>query len=294
MPGKVQSPSTVFGKIFIQEAFLSFVWCNCFSLTVLYSESIVKQSKNSLAGNQEERINFPLARDAYKLWEYAMSLLKEYSDWNTELPNPEVYDQELAELIPKVNGLFITAIKFILAHEFAHIELKHSERSHELKNPDKLNVKFEKEADARAIELVLAGMNEDNRVTTQMGILIGLCCLLFFDSSTKEKRYPDTDKRVDEILRLVNPDEQDGMWGIATLAYKLWDNLYSIKLDWKAGLDSPKHLYEYIKKRLNKFEDRLVPSPTDSDTRSTMQLRCLTPCADFQNQFLIVTFIKFL
>ena len=33
---------------------------------------------------------------------------------------------------------------------------------------------------------------------------------------------------------------------------------------------------------------------TDRDTRSTMQLRCLTPCADFQNQFQIVTFTKLL
>ena len=33
---------------------------------------------------------------------------------------------------------------------------------------------------------------------------------------------------------------------------------------------------------------------TDRDTRSTMQLRRLTLCADFQNQFLMVTFTKLL
>jgi hypothetical protein len=247
---KVESPYAVFGKIFMQEAFLSFMWCNCFSLTVLYEESIVKQSKNDFYGNEDEKIDFPAARDAYKLWEYGISLLSKYSAWDTTLPNPELVDPKYAELIPKVNSLFLTALKFVLAHEFAHIELRHSERTAELENQKELSIKFEKEADGRAIELVLAGNDDINRVTTNIGTLIGLCSLLFFKSTTMGEEHPDTDERIDAIINIINPDMQDAMWGLATLAYRLWANQYLVTLDWKEGLESPKELYHYIKNQV--------------------------------------------
>lgn len=243
----VKSPHVVFNKMFIEESFLSYVWCMAFSLTVLYQEVIVKKSRNDYFGNDGETIDKELAHDAYKLWEYATSLLMEYKPWDKQLPNPELYNEKNDESIQKVNSLYLTAMKFILAHEFAHIELEHNNRIVLEEDLNAQSVVFEKEADARAIQLVLEGSEEGNSTTINMGILIGLCSLLFFSSITKSERYPDTDDRIDAIIQIINPDSQDAMWGVATLAYKLWDNLYKMDLVWQDGLESPKHLYESIK-----------------------------------------------
>lgn len=247
---RVRSPFAVFDKIMVQEVFMSYMWCISFSLSVLYSEVQVKKSKNCYYGNETEIIDLDKARDAYKLWEYAMSLLNDYSEWDKMLPNPELFHPKFVDLIPRIDALFIVAMQYVLAHEFAHIELEHSKNVPQHEDPNQFNAAQEKEADQRAIELVLQGMDGNNNDTIRMGILIGLCSLLFFKSTTKEDAYPDTDNRIDSIMALIDPDEQDAMWGIAVLAYKLWDRYYNVGLVWKGGLESNKALYYYIKKQV--------------------------------------------
>lgn len=248
----IKSPFVIFNKITVQEAFLSYVWCISFSLTVLYVEVIVKKSRNDFFGNNAEKIDFVKARDAYRLWEYATSLIYRYSSWNVLLPNPEYYHPKYVELIPKVNALYLVAMKFVLAHEFAHIELEHNSRIDPSIDPEILNKKIEKEADDRAIDLLMKGANKDNITTIKMGALIGLCSLLFFKSTTEERAYPDMDERIDAIIKVVNPEPQDAMWGIATLAYKLWDVLYNKGLNWQPGLKSPMELYQSIKSQIQR------------------------------------------
>lgn len=244
----VKSPRVIFGKIFIDESFLSYVWCVSFSLTVLYQEVIVKKSKNDYFRNEVEISDTDLVKKAYKLWEYAILLLDRYVKWDINLPNPESYDEHYEQLIPKINGLYITAMKFVLAHEFSHIELKHNERLDNNLDQNEQSVIFEREADDRAIKLVLDGRNNENRVTVNMGILLGLCSLLFFNSITKGETYPDTDERIDAVIKVIHPkDSQDPMWGIATLAYRLWDRQYNKGLIWQERLESPMELYYSIK-----------------------------------------------
>jgi hypothetical protein len=250
---EVRSPGVVYGKMAIDESFLSYVWCVTFSLTALYAELIVKKSHNDYVGKEEKVLNMLLLRKAFAVWEYAVVLLREYRVWPKDLPNPENYEDEYDELIGKVNGLYLVAMEFVLAHEFAHIELRHNSRVDPLLNLDEQNTLFEKEADERAISLVLAGRDGTNETTIRMGLLIGLCSLLFFSGVTKGNAYPDTDERIEAILRIINPDPQDAMWGIATLAYKLWDRLYDKKLLWTDGLETPKALYYSIKRQVEKL-----------------------------------------
>lgn len=251
--GSIKSPYALFKKIFIQEAFLSYVWCIAFSLTVLYEEVNVKSSRNYYFSNQEEVMDQEKIQDAYHLWEYAISLIKKYSEWNKELlPNPEYYDEKYEELIPKVNSVYLVAMNFILAHEFAHIELEHDSRIDSNLNKSELSIQMEKEADARAFRLVFDGINSINAIEKRIGILIGLCSLLFFKSTTREDRYPDVDERIDAIISVVNPEPMDPMWGIATLAYRLWDNLFQKNLVWQSGLKSTKELYYSIKHQVKR------------------------------------------
>lgn len=246
-----KSPYVLFQKIFINESFLSYVWCNCFALGQLYEEVIVKKSLNDYHSNQNQVINIPLAREAYQLWEYGVSLLSGYNTWDMELPNPESYYRKYRKLIPRINGLYITAMKFVLAHEFAHLELEHTARFDSEADPNNQSILFEKEADGRAISLVLSGSNHKNKMTIQAGLLMGLCSLLFFNSETKSESYPDTGDRIDAAINAINPDDpSDAMWGIATLAYKLWDQIYEKGLTWQDGLDSPRDLYYSIRRQV--------------------------------------------
>lgn len=227
------------------------MWCNCFALTQLYEEIIVKKSRNEFYGGEIEKINFPFAMEAFKLWEYGSSLLSTYSKWDIDLPNPESYNKKYEDLIPRINGLYLTAMKFVLAHEFAHLELEHDSRGDPALEQNEQSIVFEKEADSRAINLVLAGADHNNAMTIKMGLLMGLCSLLFFKSVTKSESYPDVDDRIDAVINILHPeDPEDAIWGIATLAYKLWDQQYGKGLIWENGLESPRDLYYSIKNQI--------------------------------------------
>jgi len=239
---KVKSPYVLFNKINLNEAFLSYIWSNCYSLLVLYREVVVKKSYNEFHGVAEKVTDPVLAGNAYRLWEYAMSLIVSYTPWDTALPNPEVVESSQVDLILRVNSLYLKAMTFVLAHEFAHIELGHAEST--LDN--------EKAADQRAIDLVMQGITPANRETKVFGVLMGLCCLLFLSASTTSANYPDMDDRIDAILQGTAPDEANGMWGIAILAYKLWDQLYNVGLTWEENLGSPKDLYYNIKEQIKR------------------------------------------
>jgi len=252
---RAKSPNVLFEQIRVQEPFLSYVWCMCFSLSVLYSESIVKQSINQHR-KKKIRLNRPLARHAYMIWEYAMALLNDYYTWPDILPSPERYPRQYRQLIPKINGLYVTAMKYVLAHEFAHIELQHTKADIGDMDPTEASILQERQADARAIELVLEGGNNKNTVTIRMGLLIGLCSILFTDSTAKKLSYPDTNERIDAILQIITPDAQDAMWGVATLAYKLWDRHFDNKLKWIDGLESPEALYHNIREQVEVLNAR--------------------------------------
>lgn len=248
---KVKSPYVLFNKIFIQESFLSYVWCISFSLVVLYEDAIVKRSRREILGDQEEEPDMMKIKEAYALWAYGVSLIDNYTEWNKELlPNPEYYDERYEDLIPKINSVYLAAMCFILAHEFAHVELEHPKTNIPGIDDNELGIIIEKEADLRALNLVINHKTAINSTGENMGVLVGLCSLLFFKSTTEEKAYPDVDDRIDAVFNFVNPDPMDSMWTIATLAYRLWDNLYGINLEWPKGLDTPKSLYYAIKKQV--------------------------------------------
>ena len=251
LPVKIPSVSPA-KKISIQETFLSYVWCVSYALTVLYDEALSKMSRNRVAAEPKEEINQELLKKAEAIWNYGRSLIAVYSEWDTELPNPECYAPEDQWWIERINGVYVKAVNFLFCHEFAHVEKQHFEKRAAGENTDAHRKAFEKEADERAIELVLMGSTAENATTVRFGILIGLCSLLFFNSSTSSQRYPSMDDRIHAILEKVNPEPEDGMWGVATLAFKLWDGQFAKMYTWNNDLKSYKELYYFIKAQIEK------------------------------------------
>jgi len=239
-------------KIHIHETFLSYVWCGAYSLFVLYDEAVAKPSQNQFAGKKIKEIDGALIDQTQELFNYAISLIKVFSSWDkTYFPNPEIYEDKNEFFIERANGVFVHAVNFILCHEFAHVEKEHFEQHKNLLNTNGHILQFEKEADKRAIELVMRGATDETRVTVNLGILVGLCCLLFFRrETTGGETHPDTDDRINGFLTELNLDPSDRMWGIAALAFKLWDNQFSKNFHWPKHVQDFKELYEYIREQV--------------------------------------------
>ncbi len=102
-------------QIYIQETFLAYLWCMCYSLHLntdnLISSAIVENHK---------------IKSIQEIFSYALSLKDRYNDWNkSNLPNPELYSDQDKGDIECTNELFLYALNFILCHEFSHISLGH-------------------------------------------------------------------------------------------------------------------------------------------------------------------------
>lgn len=232
-------------KIAIHETYLSYLWIICYSMWVLYDEAVAKPMQNAQAGAIINVINTSRIHEAERLFEYAKSLIKVYTPWDkTNLPNPEEYSQEEEYYILRANGLFTYAINYILCHEFAHVEKEHIDAIMARKVPNIERKIFEKEADDRAIELMLAGKDGNNDKSIELGILIGLSSMLFFRNSTYGgATHPDTDNRIKNLLEKLNPSFDQPIWGVAALFFKMWDNQFKFNFNWPIHVNDFKELF---------------------------------------------------
>lgn len=239
------------GKINIHETFLSYVWCICYSMLVLYEEAIAKASLNQISKTLIQNVDLDKINKAQKLFEYAKSLITSFSNWDKmDLPNPEEYSQDDVFYIERANGLFVYAINFILCHEFAHVEKDHIKKLRLGQNTVSHILDFEKEADGRAMDLVLSGITDRTKLSAEIGVLMGLSSMLFFKQKTMTTTHPATDDRMHELIIKANPTNADAHWGIATLAFKLWDQQFIKNFIWPNEVYDLKELYEMIRNQI--------------------------------------------
>lgn len=241
------------GKIYVHETFLSYVWCVCYSMLVLYEEAIAKTSQNQVSKTLLHEIDTEKIEKAQDLFDYAKSLIVSFSPWDKDtLPNPEEYSTDDVFYIERANGLFIYAMNFILCHEFAHIELDHIEKRKKGQNSQSDILKFEKEADSRAMELVLSGSTDKTKLSSEIGVLMGLCSMLFFKQKSETTTHPATDDRMHKLIEKVNAVDSDPHWGIAALAFKLWDNQFMKNFNWPKEVHDLKELYDQMREEIKK------------------------------------------
>jgi len=233
-------------EVTIQETFLSYVWAMCYSLLVIFGEDVEKPQHNFLL-KTNHKIDVAALKGARQLFSYGMSLIKSYSAWNKALlPNPEEYSQDEQYYIEKANGLFRIAVGFILCHEYAHIKLGHLDyRQTYISNCD--SVVDECKADLDALTSMLKGISDrQSKVTTEVGILFGLCSLVLLKAEIQNPRHPDSDDRIETLLRQLNLDDTSPIWGFASLCFKLWDNHYQRQLIWPSQVEHFNELFYAI------------------------------------------------
>ena len=176
-----------------------------------------------------------------------------FNEWDKDnLPNPEKYHPGDKFDIERANGYFIYAVNFILCHEFAHIEKGHFNKLKLGENSIRHKLEFEKEADLRAMELVLSGVTINTKLSAEIGILLGLSSMLFFKPKSETSTHPATDERMNALINKIECSDSSDHWGIAALVFKLWDNQFIKNFEWPKEVNSFKELYYLIRSEIQK------------------------------------------
>ncbi len=239
-------------QIEIYENFNQYLWCICYSLLVLFDESI---QKPMIASNYTGKLDFNnlFVRRAVDVFNNGFDLLTTYKSRQfIQLPNPEKFNEYDKAYVEKTNGVFTAAMTFILLHEFAHQYYGHLD----YRPTSEESKKDEFAADEYAICKISYNFSSERKTTFKFGILAGLCSLIILDKSLSGgDTHPDTDDRIKVAMERLNLEELDNMWGIASLAFKLWANKYHIDLDLPPNVDSYKHLFKLTLEKVEEMKN---------------------------------------
>ena len=249
-----------FKIISIQETFLSYLWCTTYSLLYLYDKTIHETRLNEtfvISNRVKEK-----ASKAHDLFKYGLSLLDRYNPWDKEkLPNPELYDRFDDDYIEKTNAAYLNAVNFILFHELGHVILGHIDN--DIENEEKgIKVAIDEliqneiEADDFSFDRMFRSPeNLTNSHTVSVGVISGLCSFLFFSANLKGIDHPDFDKRLQTALEKLNLADEDNLWGISCLAFKLWAINHRLNLKWPTVVETYKDLFYITIKELESIKN---------------------------------------
>ncbi|MGH2666907.1 phage exclusion protein Lit family protein [Flavobacterium sp.] len=230
-------------QIHIYDTFSAYLWCICYSMTVLFDEVV---QKPHLRGNYTGEIN-PKNKQvdsALGLFEYGMTLRDRYRDWDRGLPNPEEYNCEHAYYIEKTSGMYLAALYFIFCHEVGHNVFNHV--TYTPATPAQ-SLADELAADNYAIDQILLPENSQHHRTFKYGAVAAMCSLLFLSPNLyRGGYYPNAHERVNNIIDRLNLDARDNIWGMASLAFRMWGKHYSIEFRTPEIVETYMDLFNHI------------------------------------------------
>jgi hypothetical protein len=234
---RVIGPSTNGLKITLHDSFLSFLWTNIYSIIV-----------TTPSGGKE--VTLDENKQARELRKYGISLMQQYSAWDKEtMPNPEIHPKGPKRLIGVSNAVFLSAVQFILLHEFAHVFLGHPFVPLKERTSENLR-KMEIDADNVAIMWAMDSSNPDNKFTDNIAWIAALNSLSYTPNKFSDtKIHPAPEDRIILCLELLNLKEDDYLWGYALWSIMEWQTnfeLFHIP-KYKVGDNFKKHFYDMIK-----------------------------------------------
>ncbi|QNJ97039.1 hypothetical protein [Constantimarinum furrinae] len=234
--------------IYLDETFLSYLWCICHSIYTLYIQKIDYPRCNKINGNEAYEINPEIIESAEDLFGYAKSLIAAYSKWDVDsMPNPEKYLAERRDFIEQPNGFYTEAIKFILCHEYIHA-IRHIDEINAGDDECSHYKEFEREADNNAIELLKKGIfpNKINELAVHIGVTLGILSMFYFRPNTDAPRHPNTEDRLVDALVQMELTDESPCWGIALIGLDLWAKQFDLGLEWKTELREKEAFDDFI------------------------------------------------
>ncbi|WP_430933228.1 phage exclusion protein Lit family protein [Saccharicrinis sp. 156] len=238
------------GQINIHETFLSYIWSISFCVFVLHEEGIAIPDQIRLGNPLHKKHNPDLINVAKEVFDYAKSLVMVFSEWDKEvLPNPEYYDSTSDEgwYIERTNDLYVEAVNFILYHEVAHAKLEHISKIETNNYTNNELKELELEADTLAIRIMLE--NCRSTLSTGLSLIIGLASMFFSSRSKKGgKEHPDIDVRIENLIKLISPEDEHPIWPLLVIFMKLWDEQFTFNFSHKTHYQNYREFYyELIK-----------------------------------------------
>jgi len=242
-------------RIKIEESFLSFIWIWSYCLMTLYDEGVAKPRLKLENSNTK-------IKQAFDLLDYGYTLLDNFGNWDLKLPNPQEYDISDSYYIEKANGVYIFAMNELFLHEIGHIHngdidklIDHNSGKYTIDLAERKS--FEYEADKFAFEKLTIGIkNPMYKKTIEFGVISGFSALIMIQSTLRDYSgtYPDADKRYKLAIESLNIHEEDNLWEIACLAWKLWSNKNSRNLEWALEYETYKELFQATIVKANDFK----------------------------------------
>lgn len=233
--------------IFLDETFLSYLWCISHSLYTIYIHTVNYPTINKFVGYTKHPISQEKIDKAYQLFDYSKYLIKHFDKWDIDtFPNPEKYLAEDRDFIEQPNIFYTEAMKFILCHEYIHA-VRHIDKINAGQHEISHYIEYEKEADHEAIELMKKGIfpNKINELAVHIGITIGILSMFFFRPNTAATKHPNTEDRLVNALAQLELPNDTPCWGIALVGLKLWSDQFGLNLTWDANL-TEKQAFEVV------------------------------------------------
>jgi hypothetical protein len=248
-------------EIAIQEVFLSYIWVITYALVVIYEEAIQKKMMEGKWSGLI-KVNTPILQDAEKLFIWALSLTDNYSDWDRNLPNPEIQKTDNERFYAgKINAIFLDVIVFILFHECCHLVNDHCnflrrigiKSLSELTDEEKQIYKaLENEADLFAIESIISTTDSDQyNLSSGLSIVLANISLLFVlkhPKMVKSVTHPDVDTRLHNCLECLGHDlpTYDYVWYLACFACRLFFGFHNVPVEFELANGSIELFNRYL------------------------------------------------
>lgn len=146
----------------------------------------------------------------------------------------------------KANGILVGGVAFMFCHELSHNILGHTKKV----STDEESVEEEAAADNYALELLSETYDGEFGFTHKVGAATVLCSLLLMgdDSISGGSRHPHMDYRIRMMMKNLDLDEMDGLWGYVGSAIRLWLLVYgglTVEEDMKVdGFEYYKDFYD--------------------------------------------------
>jgi hypothetical protein len=250
-PITIASEITPQRKIWLYENYNQFLWTVSYSLIVLFEEGIQIPILSGRYNGTVDYDNIHIRR-AVATFKEGFNLFKDYNDWVFfDLPNPEKFVEYEKTYIEKANGIFCAAMTFTLLHEFGHQYYGHLEvnPTPEESKKDEFNV------DDFAYDKFATKFDTKYATTIKLGVVVALVSLAFFDDTIKGgEQHPDPDQRILAQLQKMNLDEKDNLWGVASLAFRLWSIAYDKPFDFPTEVENYRELFDLTLQRISDYK----------------------------------------
>lgn len=222
----------------LYENFNQYLWCICYSLFVLYDKMVLNPN------NYDPAIEDEHVQKAMNVFISGCSLLDAYETSQFFiLPNPEKYNKDDKNYIEHTNEIYVDAMTFILLHEFAHQYYKHVE--YDSNSED--SKKEEYDADEYAIDKMKPKFSLKGGGSFKFGIIAGISSLIIWDKSLSGgDKHPDNDERLKAAMNQLDLPEIHTLWGVGSLAFRLWAKKYDIEINLPPVVANHKELFDLI------------------------------------------------